>query len=302
MADADFFKEIEGNWSCIFQEPWTWLWPWGSSLPSLDAGALRWGGVGVEAILDACWEALLAEAVVDCWWQSTWWRSGVWTGVWVLAMDAKGQICGQRINFNINVYKNENSPCSRTVNLPRAHHPHSQSHHYSCQWYLQLVTTSDSLLASQEDGASSDSKNEDDNSDSDMVNITMNPQWQTTMTYHIAKQPALPQVSVDSIAQDFGTINFLKHLNTFIQEHCLCPSSLPSPCSIFPVYHRLTLNLLLIPEVFKIAIRDTIVITKAKAGQVTTQGLKKAMPAQFSTVLVCLSTEDRVHDGQMEGK
>ena len=110
----------------------------------------------------------------------------------------------------------------------------------------------------------------------------------STTKYRVAKTPALPRVSVDRLTHDFGTTDFLFHLTSFLREHGISGPSptAPSERSTFPVYHRASLQLPPIPEVSRIPVRDLVIATRREAGKVTMGGIKKAVPARFSIVLV----------------
>ena len=69
--------------------------------------------------------------------------------------------------------------------------------------------------------------------------------------------------------------------------------------TLLPVYYCLMLNLPPIPEVSRMAMKDTVIVTKSGARQVTSQGLKKLTPAWFSTVLV--QSTQTVSNGQKDG-
>ncbi|GLB39210.1 putative zn-finger domain-containing protein [Lyophyllum shimeji] len=129
----------------------------------------------------------------------------------------------------------------------------------------------------------------DDDKDDDEDDTTPRPQNQAV--YSVAKKPALPRVTIPSIAQDFGAGDFLTHLTTFLRERSITASIPSSPT--FPVYNRLHLTLPPIPEVSTTPIKDAIVATKSERGHVTTHGIRKAKPARFSTILVRVPAGDR---------
>ncbi|KAF8157857.1 hypothetical protein B0H34DRAFT_656376, partial [Crassisporium funariophilum] len=135
---------------------------------------------------------------------------------------------------------------------------------------------------------------EENESDDGEEEDTKHPQDQiiSAPVYTIAKEPALPQVTVQSITQDFGAEDFLTHLTAFLQERSIASRIAPSDDSTFPVYHCLYLSLPAIPEVSTSAIKDAIIATKPERGRVTTHGIKKAKAARFSTVLVRVRAGD----------
>ncbi|KAF8159953.1 hypothetical protein B0H34DRAFT_655320, partial [Crassisporium funariophilum] len=137
----------------------------------------------------------------------------------------------------------------------------------------------------EEGDGDSDGDNEDDDEEDKRRSQTF------TRSYRVAKKPALPRVTVQSIVNDFGAKDFLRHLSSFLQDHSIASLVQPSDASTFPVYHRLQLSLPAIREVSTSSIKDTIIASKAERGRVTTHGIKRGKPGRFSTVLV------RVRDG-----
>ncbi|KAF8068596.1 hypothetical protein FPV67DRAFT_1448510 [Lyophyllum atratum] len=134
-----------------------------------------------------------------------------------------------------------------------------------------------------DEGEDEEETDDSDNLDDDDEDTTC-PQDQTI--YNVAKKPVLLQVTIPSIAQDFGAQDFLTHLNMFLRERSITGFIPSSPT--FPVYNRLHLTLPPIPEVSTTPIKGVIVSTKSEHGYVTTQGIRKAKPARFSTILVCV--------------
>lgn len=133
---------------------------------------------------------------------------------------------------------------------------------------------------------------EDEGEDEDEVDEEALPHEQTT--FHVAKTPPLPRVSVTSIVQDFGAQDFLQCLDTFLHEQAIHPlvQVLPSDSSTFPVYHRIYLSLPPVLEISRHPVKDTVIATKFQRGKVTVQGIKKDTAARFSTVLVCQHAGD----------
>ncbi|KAG6862763.1 hypothetical protein C0991_010306, partial [Blastosporella zonata] len=123
-----------------------------------------------------------------------------------------------------------------------------------------------------------DNDGENDSSDDEQTN----EQHQTH--YHIAKKPPFPHVSLSCITRDYGAIDFLPRLNDFLREKSMLPHiPFSYESSTFSVYRRLHLTLPPIPEITHIAIKDTVIATKAQRGHVSKQGIKNAVPARFST-------------------
>ena len=145
-------------------------------------------------------------------------------------------------------------------------------------------------LAEGLDGEDKDEDEEiDEEGDLTMKDAAEEPIRRTL--HQTPKQPSLPRVSIASIMQDFGAADFLVHLTSFLKARrdiANHASALLSEHSVFPVYCRLTLRL---PPISKVScsnepINDTVIATKYKPGRVTTRGVKTAVPACFSVVLV----------------
>ncbi|KAF8800597.1 hypothetical protein BYT27DRAFT_7216882 [Phlegmacium glaucopus] len=106
------------------------------------------------------------------------------------------------------------------------------------------------------------------------------------ITYIIAKVPSIPHTTIPSIIQDFGVVNFLQHLDTFLNSRSITAAIHPKETSVIPVYKQFSLHLPTILEVSSKPTKDTVHTTKHKPGSITWDGIKVASPAHFSTVLV----------------
>ncbi|KAF7293857.1 hypothetical protein HMN09_01181700 [Mycena chlorophos] len=107
---------------------------------------------------------------------------------------------------------------------------------------------------------------------------------QVTIPPHYKIAKAAPfQVSIQDLVTSFGAADFMHHLETFLRDHGQFPSNFGSISVPFPVYRRVTIN---IPPVVQAAnsgqfIADPIRATRAEPSN----GLKKAVPAHFDTIL-----------------
>jgi hypothetical protein len=62
--------------------------------------------------------------------------------------------------------------------------------------------------------------------------------------YHMAKKCPLPDLSIAHLENDFGAIDFLPTLTTFLKENTPSRTSIQaSPTDRFDVYHQINLNL-----------------------------------------------------------
>ncbi|KAG6822498.1 hypothetical protein H0H92_013630, partial [Tricholoma furcatifolium] len=116
------------------------------------------------------------------------------------------------------------------------------------------------------------------------------PQTHTTC-HRVAKNPAFPHVTVTTMVNDYGATDFLSHLSLFLREQAITPHAPLTPLSTFPVYRRVYMTIPTIPEVSTTSLSDQIIATKAEPQAVTLSGIRKSVPARYSTVLV------RVKDG-----
>ena len=107
-------------------------------------------------------------------------------------------------------------------------------------------------------------------------------------SHTIAKKPPLPNVSVTSISNNYGTQDFLFELDDYLHASNITPSSLLTAESRFLVYKQVTTYLPFIPEASSstVPICNTIHAIKAEPGKVTSSGIKHATHGRFSTVLV----------------
>ena len=89
-----------------------------------------------------------------------------------------------------------------------------------------------------------------------------------------------------SIVDDFGAIDFLQHLFSFINMEPLIGNTVPSAASTFDLYKQVRFILPPIPEVTSKFIPDVIYAVRAVPAVITSQGIKQAVPSWFSTALI----------------
>ncbi|KAG6882933.1 hypothetical protein C0992_010258, partial [Termitomyces sp. T32_za158] len=130
--------------------------------------------------------------------------------------------------------------------------------------------------------------------------VTMRPQHQhdQTSSYRVSKKPSFPQLTIASISEDFGAVDFVNQLTSFLTNHPLHFANIPAVNwhqLTFPVYRRLHLMLPPVPEVSSVPIKDSVIATRFERGTITAQGIKRDVPARFSTVLVRHSDGEHAH-------
>ena len=101
-----------------------------------------------------------------------------------------------------------------------------------------------------------------------------------------AKIPALRNVLVTSIVNDFGATDFLQHLSSFITMELLVGNTAPSAASTFDLYKQVRFVLPPIPEVTSKPMLDVIHSVSVVPALITSQGIKQAVPSWFSTALI----------------
>lgn len=112
----------------------------------------------------------------------------------------------------------------------------------------------------------------------------------------IAKTSSLPRVPVESFDVDYLAADFGSHLKKALDLIADIPDSLVSVISnspTFPVYKRAALELSAIVSIGLPASRDRIIASVGHGRRITPQGIKKAVLARFSTVLV----KNAIHSG-----
>lgn len=110
---------------------------------------------------------------------------------------------------------------------------------------------------------------------------------ESKLVYHIAKKPAITGVSAHTISSDFNAPHFLAHFQSFLAKY-LPTSIIPaSDKTTFGLYKRLVVFLPGIAEVGSgKPIPDVLYATQGRDRIVTAKGIKRAVEAKSSTVLV----------------
>ncbi|KAF8814138.1 hypothetical protein BYT27DRAFT_7206323 [Phlegmacium glaucopus] len=135
------------------------------------------------------------------------------------------------------------------------------------------------------DGGNDENEDEEEELE-DEYNSAAGDHEDSEIAYIIAKVPSIPHATIPSIIQDFGAVDFLQHLDTFLNSRSITAAIHPKETSVIPVYKQFSLHLPTIREVSSKPTKDTVHATKHKPGSITRDGIKAASPARFSTVLV----------------
>jgi nitrogen fixation-related uncharacterized protein len=106
-------------------------------------------------------------------------------------------------------------------------------------------------------------------------------------TFKIAKTPPYPSTSVATLIQEYDTHDFLYYLEGFIRDHQVSLKQELTEQIRYPVYKQVTLTLPPVPYAESETQKDVIRATRAEDTTRTQKGgIKKARPAETSTVLV----------------
>lgn len=146
------------------------------------------------------------------------------------------------------------------------------------QWAVTGYVAEDDEVPEEEDEKEED---DGDNVDNEPIEDKLD-----RVEYRVAKKPSLTNVPVDSIINDFGALNLLPHLNTFLRTSTTSPLS-AMPTTTFSLYKRAVLTLPPIREVSSKPVQDAIYAVKGKPETRTTRGNRRPASApRFSTALV----------------
>ncbi|KAJ7097059.1 hypothetical protein B0H15DRAFT_961174 [Mycena belliarum] len=99
--------------------------------------------------------------------------------------------------------------------------------------------------------------------------------------YTIAKKAPFPRVSVSSLERDYGTEDFLFHLENLLRSQDLLTNRFSDISASFPVYKRIVVKLPAVLEVSRSTTNDPI----RAVCSTPSRGLRKATPAHFDTIL-----------------
>jgi len=149
--------------------------------------------------------------------------------------------------------------------------------------YLQWAVPGYTAEISKNDGEVGEDEEEDEEED-EVNGVAAGDE--VMESYTVAKKPALRNVSVTSIVSDYGATDFLQHLSSFINMEPLAGNVAPSVASTFDLYKQVQFVLPPIPEVTSEPTPDVVHATRAAPAVITSQGIKRAVPGRFSTVLI----------------
>ncbi|PPQ94380.1 LOW QUALITY PROTEIN: hypothetical protein CVT25_002445 [Psilocybe cyanescens] len=118
----------------------------------------------------------------------------------------------------------------------------------------------------------------------DLVEEDKEVEEQVTVIHSVAKTPLFMQVTVQLLVENFGTVNIITGLNTFLTDAKLAKRV--TDTTTFSMYKRVGLTLPRILEASSVLVKDNTFATKAFPGQITKAGIIKPAPARFSTALI----------------
>lgn len=126
--------------------------------------------------------------------------------------------------------------------------------------------------------------NSDDGNDNDADRLQTN-----SIQRSVAKVAAFPRVSVETFAADYGAADFATHLKSALASIPQIPAALIptiSNVAAFPVYKRAVLVLPAIHEISLRSVRDIVHAALGSPQKIMASGIKRAVDARFSTVLI----------------
>ncbi|KAJ7614490.1 hypothetical protein FB45DRAFT_1110243 [Roridomyces roridus] len=103
----------------------------------------------------------------------------------------------------------------------------------------------------------------------------------TTPKFTIAKKAPFPRVSVVTLEGEYGAMDFLHHLETFLDSRSILPRRFHDISATFAVYKGVVIK---IPPSTRVSTKTTDDRIRAVRA-VPARGLKKAVPQHFDTVL-----------------
>ena len=161
------------------------------------------------------------------------------------------------------------------------------------QWTVPCYLAELSVVSESKDSE----ENDDDDDDDDDPD---SPDQSGGLGYTVAKEPAYPRTRISSLVADFGAVDFLLHLHTFLRTspHASHSTIAPTLNTPLPVYKCLTVRLPPAPQVTKLVTKDVIRSRQAVPGY----GPISAVPSQFDTVLARESDLDEGLEHPLDGK
>jgi hypothetical protein len=148
--------------------------------------------------------------------------------------------------------------------------------------------------------AVSESKEDEDNGKEDEIEEGDDEEQSVRQGYSIAQRPAYSQLPIASLVEDFGAVDFLTHLTTFLRRspQTSRTARIPLFSTHLPVFKCFTVRLPPAPQVTKHETRDVIRARRAAPAH----GITPAVPAQFDTVLARESEDEEGIEHPLDGK
>ena len=151
----------------------------------------------------------------------------------------------------------------------------------------EAVARFESYLAWAEPSSPADGASEEDLGDGmDVEEDEQREKGEPRMSYAVAKSPGLPGTSLQRLTSEFGCIDFVQNLETFLRNatrsHSLPPAFRTlNPGTRFAVYKRMEVTLPAMRQVSCTPVKDVIRAVPAQPSRLLIPG----SPAHFDTVL-----------------
>jgi hypothetical protein len=148
--------------------------------------------------------------------------------------------------------------------------------------------------------AVSESKEDEDDGEEDEIEEGDDEEQSAHQGYSIAQRPAYSQLPVASLIGDFGAMDFIAHLTTFLRRspQTSRTARIPLLSTHLPVFKCFTVRLPPAPQVTKHETRDVI---RARC-TAPAHGITPAVPTQLDTVLVRESKDEEGIEHPLDGK
>lgn len=163
-------------------------------------------------------------------------------------------------------------------------------HHFGT--YLQWAIPgyrADGEAETAEVGAE-DAEAEEDDIDEEAEEVPTSSS-QNDVVHSVARRPAYKGVPLESVVEDYGTLDLVKHLNTFTRESGGVVEA--TEATRYSIYKRAVLQLPPIREVSGSPVQDRIYAVKASEARISTKtGIRAATPTRFSTALIRTAPKD----------
>src|ERR1700683_5681202 len=145
-----------------------------------------------------------------------------------------------------------------------------------------------------------ESKEDEDDGEEDEIEEGDDEDQSTRQGYSIAQHPAYSQLPIASLVEDFGAVDFLRHLTTFLRARPRTSRTarIPLFSTHLPVFKCFTVRLPPAPQVTKHETRDVIRAQHAAPAH----GITPTVPAQFDTVLAREFGDEQGIEHPLDGK